>query len=130
MTAYPEGKKPLAMIIEDDYDARLIFATALEAAGYEIEIIQDGNAALTRLNEVVPVVVVLDLHLPYASGEEILQHIRADERLADTRVILATADALIAERLRADADLALLKPIDFSQLRDLSARLHPPDIIG
>ena len=121
---------PLALIIEDDHKLATIFAQALRIAKFEPEIIQDGNTALARLAVTIPVVVVLDLHLPYVSGLEILRQIRADERLNQTHVILATADALMADSLRQEADLVLLKPISFSQLRDLAARLRPRDTIG
>jgi CheY-like chemotaxis protein len=73
-------------------------------------------------------VVVLDLHLPYLSGKELLYHIRADQRLGQTRVILATADSVLAESLQEEADLVLLKPISPSQLRDLAIRLRPLDL--
>ena len=129
MTEYAADEKPLALIIEDDYDARMIFAAALAAAGYETEIIQDGNTALVRLSELTPAMIVLDLHLPHTSGRDILQYIRTNKQFAKTRVMLATADALLAESLRGQVDLVLLKPIDFRQLRDLSARLRPPDIV-
>ena len=121
---------PLALIIEDDRDLANIFAKALKAAEYEIEIIRDGTAALERLSGAEPAVVVLDLHLPYVSGKTILHHIRADKRLAQTRVMLATADSLLADSLRSEADLVLLKPISYGQLRDLAVRLRPPDITG
>jgi two-component system, cell cycle response regulator DivK len=121
---------PLALIIEDDHKLAIIFAQALRMAEFEPEIIQDGNTALARLAVTLPAVVVLDLHLPYVSGLEILQQIRADERLNQTQVILATADALMADTLRQEADLVLLKPISFSQLRDLASRLYPRDIMG
>ncbi|MBN1991914.1 MAG: response regulator transcription factor [Anaerolineae bacterium] len=118
---------PLAFIIEDDDKLATIFAEALRMAEFETEVVQDGHTALTRLANTTPAVVVLDLHLPHVSGQEILQQIRGDERLAKTRIILATADALMAEHLRQKADLVLIKPISFSQLRDLSARLRPRD---
>jgi two-component system cell cycle response regulator DivK len=121
---------PLALIIEDDPKLATIFARALQMAEFDPEIAQDGKVALSRLAVTIPAVVVLDLHLPYVSGLEILRQIRADERLNQTHVILATADALMAENLRQEADLVLLKPISFSQLRDLASRLRPPDIIG
>jgi DNA-binding response OmpR family regulator len=82
------------------------------------------------LIETQPAVVVLDLHLPYISGVEILRQIRAEARLAEMRVMITTADSLNAERLRGEADLILLKPISFSQLRDLAARLRPQDVIS
>jgi DNA-binding response OmpR family regulator len=121
---------PLALIIEDDYDLSDIFARALQAAGFETQIIRRGDTALARLASIAPDVVVLDLHLPYVSGVDILREMRADARLAETRVIVATADPRAAETLEDQANLVLLKPISFSQLRDLAGRLcqvAPPD---
>ena len=115
--------KRTALVIEDDYDAATIFATALRVIEFEVEIINSGELAVTRLNEVVPDIVMLDLHLPKVNGTEILSRIRADERLKKTMVIVATADPRMAEMIRPDADLVLLKPTTFSQVRDLAARL-------
>ncbi len=120
---------PLALIIEDDKKLSIIFAKALTSVHFETEIIEEGNIALTRLAQIVPSVVVLDLHLPHISGKDILDHIRADVRLSNTKVMLATADFRLAESLRDKADLVLLKPISFVQLRDLAARLKPTNII-
>jgi DNA-binding response OmpR family regulator len=120
---------PLALIIEDDPKLANIFAEALRMADFETEIIQQGRTARDRLAETIPAVVVLDLHLPYLSGKDLLYHIRADKRLAETRVILATADPTLAENLREEADLVLIKPISFTQLRDLATQLRPPDRI-
>ena len=122
--------EPLALIVEDDTDLANIFAKALEAAEFETEIVQDGHAALERLATTQPAVVLLDLHLPYVSGKTILRHIRSDARLAQTRVMLATADSMLADSLRFEADLVLLKPIAYGQLRDLAMRLRPPDVLG
>jgi DNA-binding response OmpR family regulator len=107
---------PLALIIEDDEDLSMIFAAALAAAQFKTEVIQDGNTAAVRLAATRPDVVVLDLHLPNISGRELLEQIRGDARLAHTRVMLASADALMAQSMRRDADLVLLKSVSFSQL--------------
>lgn len=122
--------KFLALIIEDDPKLAKIFSLALQAAEFQTEISRDGAIALTRLAEVVPNLIVLDLHLPHHSGQEILGRIRADARFAQTRVMLATADSRLAEALREEADLVLLKPISPGQLRDLAVRLRPPDTFG
>jgi two-component system response regulator AdeR len=120
----------LGLIIEDDDDLSVIFSEALQAAGFKTEIIQSGDQALARLAVTTPDVVVLDLHLPRVAGMDILHQIRADARLVKTRVIVATAHPRMAESLRDEADLVLLKPISFSQLRDLAAILgstHPQE---
>ena len=118
-----EEKNTLALVIEDDPAQQNIFSHAIKDAGYDVEIIGNGTEAIQRLDEVTPALVVLDLHLPSVSGDEILRYIRADERLASLSVILATADPILAETLSAESDLVLLKPISFIQLRDLATRL-------
>jgi CheY-like chemotaxis protein len=116
--------KPFALIVDDHYDSGIIFSEALEWAGLETEIIRSGEAALARLAVIVPDVVVLDMCLPRVAGTDILRRIRADARLAKTRVIIATADQWIADALPYDeADAVLLKPIGFNQLRRVAASL-------
>jgi DNA-binding response OmpR family regulator len=112
-----------ALIVEDETDLAIIFSKALQEAGFETQIVRAGDTALMWLSSTTPQIVVLDLHLPRVSGEEVLEQIRADERLANTKIIIATADPRMAETLQDRADLVLLKPIGFSQLRDLAARL-------
>ncbi len=113
----------LALVVEDHEDIATIFACALQEAGFEVRIIPTGDAALSSLTEVIPDVVVLDLELPHVPGMEVLHQIRADARLAKTRVIIATAHPDLAVALEEQADLVLIKPISYSQLRDLATRL-------
>ena len=118
-------EKPIALVIEDEYDISLIFARALQAAGYETEIIRSGDTALTWLRAATPDLVILDLQLPRVPGTEILHHIRANPRLAKSRVIVATAYSDLAATLQDKADWILIKPVKFGHLRDLAARLIP-----
>ena len=119
------NEKPLAYIIEDNKDTVTIFRGALEMAQYEVEEAYDGAVAQDYLAKYVPDLIILDLHIPYISGDVLLQQIRSDERLKDTRVFLATADANMAAQLRDQAELVLLKPIGFSQLKELAQRFRP-----
>ena len=117
--------KPLAIVVEDSEDLSIVFQTAVDKAGYETETISDGAVALKRLAEIVPDLVILDLHLPGASGEQILKYIRSDSRLMNINVILATADSTWAEQLSSSSTISLLKPISFTQLYQLAERLKP-----
>lgn len=114
---------PFALVIEDDPDAAAIFSTALQVAGFEVETISSGDKAIERLQVVTPAMIVLDLHLPRVAGTDVLAHIRADPRLKEVPVIVATADASMADLTDEHADLVLLKPTTFSQVRDLAIRL-------
>jgi PAS domain S-box-containing protein len=113
-----------ALIIEDDADLAAIFAEALKSAGFEPQIIRDGAMAQRRIREVTPHIVILDLHLPHVDGTTLLTQIRSDGALKNTIVIVATADAVMGEMYRENADIVLIKPVSFMQLRDLSARLR------
>jgi len=119
------NKKPLGYIIEDYEDTVTIFQWALERAGYEVEVAKDGAVAQKRLTEITPDLIVLDLHMPRVTGDILLQQIRSDDRLSNTRVFLATADANMAAQLRDQAELVLLKPISLAQLQELAERFKP-----
>ena len=124
MTKKSGSKNPLALVIEDNVPVSEVFKTAMVWAEFETEVIQDGQIAMERLAVVTPVVVLLDLHLPHVSGDEILRYIRSEPRLAQTQVILATADLMRAEALEAAVDYVLIKPFGFSQLHDLAKKIR------
>ena len=117
-------EKPLALIVEDDPKLNRIFSVSLER-DFEVQSCDDGDEALRRLEDITPMIVILDLNLPGQPGSAILKFIRSTKRLANIRVILSTADERQAEALERDADLVLLKPISPMQLRDLAARFKP-----
>ena len=116
---------PLALVVEDDPVQAEIFTRAIAEAGYTVRHLASGDAALNTLRTEAPFLVLLDLHLPEIAGMEILRFIRHEPRLAETRVVLATADPRRAEIVRSESDLVLIKPISFSQLRALAQRLLP-----
>lgn len=119
------NEQPLALVIEDDPDLSDIFAQALEAAGFITETLQDGRSAMLRMDGITPHTIILDLHLPFVDGTQILKRIKSDEKLRRTQVVITTADTVSAELLRDEADFVLVKPISFAQLRDLAIRLNP-----
>ncbi len=114
---------PLALIIEDDPKLGVIYDTVVKQAGYETEIIRRGDEALKRLTHVAPNLILLDLHLPYVSGIELLKVIRATETLAKTPVIVLTADLYLAQTLEDQADYVIVKSFGVSRLRELVAKL-------
>ena len=112
------------LVVEDEPDLAAIFARALEMGGFITDIAPNGKRALEFMAEYIPDVVILDLHLPDIDGLEILYKIRADERLNNTKVIVASADAQMVQLAEDKADLILVKPISVSQLKELALRMN------
>lgn len=114
----------IALVIEDEEDLATIFSEAIRAAGFTVEIIDDGVAAEQRLKSIVPELVFLDLHLPGLDGGELLKRIRADDRLSKTFVIAASADATFSDAVRKKADLTLVKPVSYQQLNRMAQHVR------
>lgn len=122
--------KKLALIIEDDEDLAAIFAEALRGIDFEVENLTDGDRARERLvNGETPFLILLDMHLPRVSGQDLLKTIKTDRRFAGTWTIISTADARLAEQFRDQVDFALIKPVQFTQLKGIAGRLKPKDEI-
>ena len=116
--------KPLAFIIEDEDQLADIFTQAMKLADFETQTIANGQKAIEALANLDPAVVILDLYLPGASGDKVLAYIRNESRLEKVIVVLTTFDSLLADNLREQSDFVLLKPVSFSQLRDLGLSLR------
>jgi DNA-binding response OmpR family regulator len=114
---------PLTLIIEDDPKLCTIYNTVVSQAGYETEIIRRGDEALQRLSLVSPRLILLDIHLPYVSGIELLSVIRATETLAYTPVIVLTADLFAVESVEELAAHVIVKSYGVSRLRELVTQL-------
>ena len=115
---------PVALIIEDDDTLAAMYAEALRQVHFKVVIVSDGAAAMAQVKGLAPALIILDLHLPYVAGDEILRQIRRDEQLAQTHVIVTTADSVRAAAVQNDADLVLIKPISLRQLRDLARQIR------
>jgi len=116
--------KPFALLVEDDRDVAALFRHVLDMAGYRSESVYDGLEAMRRLSNSQPDVVLLDLQLPGLSGIDILQKMRADERMKTIPVVVITAYAYYAKSLPIEPDLFLLKPVDIHDLSSLIQRLR------
>lgn len=96
------------LIAEDEPSILESLDFILRRAGFSIESVTDGDAALAAIRRQRPRLVVLDVMLPKRSGFEVLRQIRADEVTHDLPVMILTAkgqsqDRQIAEDLGASS---------------------------
>lgn len=75
----PNTAAARVLIVEDDPVTAEVFARALQRAGHDVRIAQDGNQALHAIRDNEPDIVVLDLGLPTVPGIEVLRRLRQSE---------------------------------------------------
>jgi DNA-binding response OmpR family regulator len=115
--------KPFALIVEDDPKLGRIFAVVLDQVGFETALDDDGSHYKALLESRTPALVLLDVHLPFASGAEILDVIRSDERWENVPVVVMTADIAMAKVLDKKANFSLVKPISVSRIQEIGTKI-------
>jgi len=83
------GNKKI-LIVEDDQFLLEMYSAKLKNAGFVIEIAQDGEQALSKLEEFKPDLVLLDIVIPKLDGFEVLRKIRENPTTKNTKVIALT----------------------------------------
>ncbi|HEY1697316.1 MAG TPA: response regulator [Polyangiaceae bacterium] len=110
-------------VVDDAPDVRDELAEAIRVAGYEVRTFADGLDALHWIGEAheLPLLVLLDVGLPYMSGLEVLRRLRERPRTASLPVVLLTGFDLDEEETSGkEATAVLRKPV---VLDDLLARI-------
>lgn len=126
----PDAPSATILVVDDNTDNVEILRAYLTSRGYTVETAADGRAALARLDEVKPDLVLLDVMMPGMDGWEVCRVIKQHPSLGHTRVVMVTARGGFEDKyegLRSGADDYVVKPVDLPDLlqkveRNLSAR--------
>ncbi len=101
------------LIAEDDAEMRELLASLLSSAGWEVEEVGDGVAAIRAIEERPPRVALLDLMMPGKSGQEVLEEARFLEPDLPVVILSGQGDIDAAVRaMKAGASDFLTKPPD------------------
>ncbi len=125
-------RAPRILVVEDETSLATLLVYNLEAEGYQVEHVDNGDEAELRLAESPPDLVILDWMLPGVSGLEICRRLRARDSARDMPVIMLTARGEEGERVRGlsvGADDYVVKPFSTPELmarvRALLRRARP-----
>ena len=105
--------KPKIAVVEDNLDNRLLLQAILEDE-YEISEYESGMEVVEGLADDIPDLVLLDISLPGMDGTEVLEWVRAHDKLKSLPVIALTAHAMAGDRekyLEMGFDEYVTKPI-------------------
>lgn len=104
------------LVVEDDKEIANMIAEYFSKHNYLVRVANDGMSAITMAREFMADIVILDVMLPYKSGDEVLKELR---RFSTVPVIVVSAKGLTQTKidlLHLGADDYLVKPFDLSEL--------------
>lgn len=113
---YSEKKKIL--ICEDDQLAMNMLSFIMEKEGFKSDIAEDGNKALTILQKTVYDLILMDIHLPFHSGLEVIKYLRSDLKMKTPVLVLTAFSDLQMQRQAEELGISgyIVKPFDPSDL--------------
>lgn len=124
--AMRRASKARVLIVDDDAALRRMLTMVLEDAEWDVLEAKDGLEALDILrSSPSPLVVLLDWRMPQMSGEEVLEAIKADPKLATRHsYVLVTANAIapshhLTDLLRELSVPVVAKPFNIHELLTL-----------
>lgn len=109
--------KQLILVVEDDAPMCELLTSFFSEKGYEVSTVQDGEAALARLEQQDYALVITDIKLPGMSGLELLARIRVD--WPEVAVVIMTAFSSISsavEAMKLGAEDYIGKPFQLDEL--------------
>lgn len=107
------------ILIVDDNPTNIEVVEELLDDSYDLRSATTGEEALQAASDFQPDVILLDIMMPGMNGYEVCQHLRKNQALRHTKVIMVSAKAMTSERLagyEAGADDYVTKPFDNSEL--------------
>ncbi|NLP01711.1 MAG: response regulator, partial [Fibrobacter sp.] len=105
------------LVVDDEASLRLLLSNELSRAGYSVETVADGEAALEILHEGFFHIVLLDIVMPRMSGIDVLRQIKQDNIPAE--VIILTGNATLEsaiECMKLGAFEYVRKPYSLNEL--------------
>ncbi len=107
------------LIVEDEEDSRFIYERLLQKNGYTIRSVNNGEEALSVIDEFKPKVILADWTMPKINGIELCNIVKSKEEYKLIYFILLTARTSLKDRvegLDTGADDYLVKPIENQEL--------------
>jgi len=112
---------PRVLVVDDDPEIVDAVGEALQDDGYLVETATDGAAALKRVLEAPPDLIVLDVRMPNINGWEFCEIVRRQSHTRDVPVLFLTACSEVRDQITAmqvGGSDHLAKPFRLAALRD------------
>ncbi len=108
------------LVVDDEIEACKVLEEFLSSKGHEVHTALDGPAAISKLEEVKPQIVFLDMIMPGMGGLEVLQELkRIDPEVTVIMVTVVTDHEQAKKTLELGAYDYITKPVDLNYLENV-----------
>jgi len=108
------------LVVDDEVEVCNVLRDFLEVKGFEAYTALDGRTAITKVKEIRPHIVLLDIMMPGMGGIEVLKGIKKVDPAVAVIMVTGIYDEELAKRAVAlGADEYVTKPIDFYHLESV-----------
>jgi putative two-component system response regulator len=107
------------LVVDDEIVNRTLLKTVLAPLGYEIVEAEDGEAALARVAEKLPDLILLDVLMPRLNGYEVCKALKGDPRTRLVPIVMLTGLGQVDDKIKAadlGADEFITKPFHVAEL--------------
>lgn len=113
-------KRPLILIVDDEKNFLDIVSTKLKAVGFEVAVARNGKEAIKSATELVPELILMDIHMPDETGTDIALTIKQNPKTKDVKIAFLTAlkepwPAIAGEREKVAKEMGMEDYIEKTQ---------------
>jgi diguanylate cyclase (GGDEF)-like protein len=115
ITAPPQAEAGKVLVVDDSPSTAAFYAATLSSAGFVCQVVTDPLKTMEALDDQTPELILLDMHMPGASGEELAKVIRQQDAYLSTPIVFLSAESDVTrqrEAMSLGGDEFLHKPIE------------------
>jgi len=107
------------LIVDDEPNIVVSLEFLMRQKGYDVRVVSNGKDALAAIGEFAPDLVLLDVMMPFMSGYEIAQKVRANHAWSRMKIVMLSAkgrDVEVTKGMAMGADAYVTKPFSTKDL--------------
>ena len=109
------GEFAKILIVDDNPDVLSLTACMLKMSGFNVMTAEDGMLGLEIAEAELPDLIITDISMPHLDGIQMISRLRDQSKFSRVPILVISAhgSAMTTEALRAGANEAMHKPLDF-----------------
>lgn len=126
MSIHVSTEEPLALVVEDMPELRVMFGAVLRQAGFRVATLDDGHTVVEEAKRLQPALICLDVVMPSVCGLDVCEQLRRTPSTSEIPVLVMSVRSSPQDRANAElagASAYLTKPVHPAELGERARAL-------